>query len=276
MRKKFSIGRIIVYAFLFLYALVVAAPLFLMIITSLKENLEFMKAPLALPQGMNLSGYASVFSNEQFFRSILNSVVVALVSLAVSLTVSILLSYALARYRGRWVRRWYLFFLVGMIVPIRLGVLFLNDMFNKLGLLNSLWGLICIYTAMSIPFSMFILTGYIKMIPAELDDAAFIDGCSTARMIPQIIVPLIKPALATVAIYNFLPIWNDMYFPLIFIFDNEKRTFMQYVTTFYGQYYTDYNLIFSALTFATMVSLVFYAFGSRSLVKGLTAGALKG
>ena len=105
MRKKFSIGRIIVYAFLFLYALVVAAPLFLMIITSLKENLEFMKAPLALPQGLNLSGYASVFSNEQFFRSILNSAVVALVSLAVSLTVSILLSYALARYRGRHVQQ---------------------------------------------------------------------------------------------------------------------------------------------------------------------------
>ncbi|HIS02774.1 MAG TPA: carbohydrate ABC transporter permease [Candidatus Pullichristensenella avicola] len=276
MKRKISIGRVVVYVFLCLYALVVAAPLLLMIVTSLKENLEFMKAPLALPKGLNLSGYATVFSNEQFFRSILNSAIVAIVSLAVSLTVSILLSYALARYRGRWVRRWYMFFLVGMIVPIRLGVLFLNDMFNKLGLLNSLAGLICVYTAMSIPFSMFILTGYIKMIPAELDDAAFIDGCSTARMIPQIIVPLIKPALATVAIYNFLPIWNDMYFPLIFIFDNEKRTFMQYVTTFYGQYYTDYNLIFSALTFATMVSLIFYAFGSRSLVKGLTAGALKG
>ena len=276
MKRKISIGRVVVYVFLCLYALVVAAPLLLMIVTSLKENLEFMKAPLALPKGLNLSGYATVFSNEQFFRSILNSAIVAIVSLAVSLTVSILLSYALARYRGRWVRRWYMFFLVGMIVPIRLGVLFLNDMFNKLGLLNSLAGLICVYTAMSIPFSMFILTGYIKMIPAELDDAAFIDGCSTARMIPQIIVPLIKPALATVAIYNFLPIWNDMYFPLIFIFDNEKRTFMQYVTTFYGQYYTDYNLICSALTFATMVSLIFYAFGSRSLVKGLTAGALKG
>ena len=133
MKRKISIGRVVVYVVLCLYALVVAAPLLLMIVTSLKENLEFMKAPLALPKGLNLSGYATVFSNEQFFRSILNSAIVAIVSLAVSLTVSILLSYALARYRGRWVRRWYMFFLVGMIVPIRLGVLFFERYVQQTG-----------------------------------------------------------------------------------------------------------------------------------------------
>jgi len=276
MKKKLSAWRLLAYAFLLAYAVIVAAPLFLMVITSLKENLEFMKNPLGLPKGLNFSGYSAVFSNKNFFLYIRNSMFVTFVSLAISLTFSVLLSYALARFRGKWVRRWYFFFLAGMIVPIRLGVLFLNDMFNKLGLLDSLWGLVCIYTAMSIPFSMFILTGYIRMIPCELDEAAAMDGCSVPRLLVTVIVPLVKPALATVAIYNFMPIWNDMYFPLIFIFDSGKKTFMLHVTQFYGQYYTDYNLIFSALTFATLVSLVFYAFGSRHLVKGLTAGAMKG
>ena len=149
-------------------------------------------------------------------------------------------------------------------------------MLNWMGLLNNLWGLILIYIAMSIPFSMFILTGYIKMIPREMDEAAYLDGCTTTRLIWSMIVPLLKPAIATVAIYNFVPIWNDVYFPLIFIFDDEKKTFMLQVTNYFGQFSTDWNLVYSALTFAAAVSLIFYAFGSKYLVKGLTAGALKG
>ena len=114
------------------------------------------------------------------------------------------------------------------------------------------------------------------MIPAEMDEAAFIDGCSNLQVVGRMVVPLLKPAIATVAIYNFIPIWNDVYFPLILIFAPSKKTFMQHVTMFFGQYQTDWNLVFSALTFATLVSLVFYAIGSKQLVQGLTAGALKG
>lgn len=275
-KKKAGLGAIAIYILLSAYALIVAAPLFLMIMTALKKNLEFMKSPLALPRTLDFSGFISVFTDANFIMYLKNSVIVTLVSLVLSLLFSVLLSYALARFKEKWVMRWYYFFLAGMIIPIRLGVLFLNDMFNALGLLDSLAGLVCVYTAMSIPFSMFILTGYIKMIPPELDEAAYIDGCSTMRLIPRVIVPLLKPAIATVAIYNFMPIWNDVYFPLVFIFSNTKKTFMLHVTMFFGQYSTDYNLIFSALAFATMVSLLFYAFGCRYLVKGLTAGALKG
>ena len=114
------------------------------------------------------------------------------------------------------------------------------------------------------------------MIPREMDEAAYLDGCTTFRLITTMIVPLLKPAIATVAIYNFVPIWNDVYFPLIFIFDDNKKTFMLQVTNYFGQYSTDWNLVYSALTFAAAVSLVFYAFFSKYLVKGLTAGALKG
>ncbi len=275
-RTKVNGSDAATYLLLSLYALIIAAPLLLMLSTALKRNIEFIKSPLSLPKALNFSGFTRIFTDANFLLYLRNSALVTLVSLAVALVFSVLLSYALARFRGKWVMRWYFFFLVGMIIPIRLGVLFLNDMLNWMGLLDSLWGLILIYIAMTIPFSMFILTGYIKMIPPELDEAAVIDGCTTFRMISRVIVPLLKPALATVAIYNFMPIWNDVYFPLVFLFDNSKKTFMLHVTMFFGQYSRDYNLIFSALTFATLVSLVFYAFGSRYLVRGLTAGALKG
>ena len=275
-KKRFKISNLIIYIILILVALLVIAPLALMVMTALKDNLEFMKSPLSLPSKLNFNGFISVFTEHNFMMYLGNSLFVTLISLAISLTVSITLSYALCRYRGKWINRLYFYFLAGMIIPIRLGVLFLNDMLNALGLLNSLWGLICIYTAMSIPFSMYIMSGYVKMIPRELDEAAIIDGCGTVRIISQIILPLIRPAIATVAIYNFMPIWNDVYFPLVFIFDESKKTFMLHVTMFFGQYSKDYNLIFSALTFAAAVSLIFYAFGSRQLIKGLTAGAIKG
>lgn len=275
-RRKLNTGDVITYIVLVLFALYVVFPLFIMLMTSLKGNLDFIKNPIGLPKKIVLDGFKTLFSDSHFLRYLLNSVIVTSISLALAISFSIMLSYALARYTGNWVNKWYFFFLAGMIIPIRLGVLFLNDMLNALGLLNTHLGLILIYIAMSIPFSMFILTGYIKMIPKEMDEAAYLDGCSTPQVIVSMIVPLLKPAIATVAIYNFVPIWNDVYFPLIFIFDDDKKTFMLQVTNYFGQYATDWNLVYSALTFAAAVSLIFYAFGSKYLVKGLTAGALKG
>jgi len=275
-KKRFSLSNCLIMIFMLVFALYVIYPLVLMAVTSLKSNMEIIKSPMALPTKIVLSGFKKIFSDANFFVYLKNSVLVTGAALLLSISFSITLSYVLARYKGKWVNRLYFFFLVGMIIPIRLGVLFLNDMLNTLGLLDSLWGLILIYTAMSIPFSMFILTGFIKMLPKEMDEAAFIDGCSTMQFIVSVIIPLLKSAIATVAIYNFMPIWNDVYFPLVFIFNNAKKTFMLHITMFFGQYQTDWNLVFSALTFATMVSLIFYVFGSRNLVKGLTAGALKG
>lgn len=276
MKKKLRVSDVVIYAVLILVAIIVIAPILLMLMTSIKTNKEYMKAPLALPTGFHPDGYISLFTEHGFLQYVGNSLFVTLISLAVSLVFAVMLAYALARYKGKWVTRLYFYFLVGMIIPIRLGVLFLNEMLNAMNLVNNHWGLICIYTAMSIPFAMFILTGYVKMVPKEIDEAATIDGCGTGKILTRIILPLIRPAIATVAIYNFMPIWNDVYFPLVFIFDTEKKTFMLHVTMFFGQFSKDYNLIFSALSFAALVSLIFYMFGSRQLIKGLTAGALKG
>lgn len=275
-RRRLKASDIIIYIVLILFALYVIFPLFIMLMTSLKGNLDFIKDPIGLPKTIVLDGFKKLFTDTHFLRYLGNSAIITSVSLFLAITFSIMLSYALSRYTGAWVQKWYFYFLAGMIIPIRLGVLFLNDMLNAMGLLNTHLGLIFIYIAMSIPFSMYILTGYIKMIPKEMDEAAYLDGCSTPQVITSMIVPLLKPAIATVAIYNFVPIWNDVYFPLIFIFDEDKKTFMLQVTNYFGEFSTDWNLVYSALTFAAAVSLIFYAFGSKHLVKGLTAGALKG
>lgn len=163
-----------------------------------------------------------------------------------------------------------------MMIPLRLGLLSLNDLLYKLGLIDSLWGLIFIYVAQNIPFTMFILTGFIQMIPVSMEETAYIDGANTWQVLWKVIVPLIKPAVATTVVYNFVPIWNDVFYPLIFISTKERRTLMQTVTLFFGQYLTNWNLVFSALTVACVPVIIVYIFCSRYLIEGMMAGAIKG
>ncbi|RJQ39630.1 MAG: carbohydrate ABC transporter permease [Nitrospiraceae bacterium] len=266
----------LIQALLFIYLIFTVYPVFLMVITALKTNAEIIKHPLSMPIKLNFSGFIKIFTTQNFALYFRNSFFVTVLSILITVFVSILLSYALARYKMKYVNPLSIYFLAGMMIPIRLGVLYINELLNTLNLIDSLIGLILVYTAMTIPFSMFIFMGFIKMVPVELDESAYIDGCSERKILFRIIAPLIKPAVATVTIYNFVPIWNDVYFPLIFIHSPEKKTLLLAVTIFFGQFQTDWSLVFSALTVATIPVLTIYLVGSKYFIRGLTSGALKG
>ena len=197
-------------------------------------------------------------------------------AVALFLVVSLLAAYALGRFRFRGNGFLYIYFLLGMMVPIRLGVINMFDTFNKLGLNDTLLGLVLIYSAMSIGFSVFIMTGFMRGIPVEIEESAKIDGCSHFRILWNILVPVLKPAIATALIYNFVPIWNDFYFPLIFIQSENLKTVPIGVTIFFGQYQTDWPTVFAALTLAALPVLIVYFLMSKQFIKGLTAGAVKG
>lgn len=211
-----------------------------------------------------------------FGRYFLNSIVVVLTSILIYAVVSILAAYAISRFRFRGNNALYIYFLLGMMVPIRIGVLNMFEMFKTLHLNDSLLGLILIYSAMSIGFSVFIMTGFMRTIPREIEEAARIDGCSSFRILWNILIPIMKPAIATAVIYNFVPIWNDFYFPLIFIKSEELKTIPIAVTVFFGQYQTDWPTVFAALSMAALPALIFYFLMSKQFIKGLTAGAVKG
>jgi raffinose/stachyose/melibiose transport system permease protein len=275
-KTKLSISLVAIYTFLTVYFLYTAYPIFLMVSTSLKGNKEIIKNPAGWPKEVVFSGYIKLFKTQNFLQFFKNSAFVTSISLIIVLIVSTTLAYALSRYSYKISNFLYFYFLAGMMIPLRLGMLYLNDLLNFLGLIDSHWGIILIYCAMSIPVTMFILTGFIKMIPKELEESAFIDGASSFSMLSKVVIPLIKPAIATVTVYNFVPIWNDVFFPLIFIKTKEKRTLMLAVTMFFGQFSTDWNLVFSALTLACIPVLLVYLFGSKYLIRGLMAGAIKG
>jgi len=275
---KFKNGtvRTLLYVILVIYSMSIFYPIFLMIITSLKENREIFTRPYSLPQSFNLDSYIHLFKISNYLIYFRNSIIITLTSLLIILALSSLISYVLAKYRFIGSRFLYLYFIAGLIIPIKLGTIGIIRIMLGLHVFDTLAALIIVYTAMGIPFGVFILTDFIRLIPEELSNSARIDGCSEPKIFFKIILPLIRPALAAVAIINFIPIWNDFWFPLLLVRTDNVKTIPLATALLYGQYETNFGLIFSVLVAASLPVIIFYLIMSRQFIKGLSSGALKG
>jgi len=186
-----------------------------------------------------------------------------------------LASYALVYWDVRLARAVSLFFLLGLMIPMRIASINLIIMLKGMGLLDKLLGLLPIYLAMGMPMGVMILTEYFRTIPRELVQAAYIDGAGSFRIFRSVMLPLARPAMATVAIFNLVTIWNDLWFPLILIRSEGQRTLMLGVTRLFGQFQTDWTSVLATLTLATAPILALYLLLSRQFIEGLTAGAIK-
>jgi len=275
---KFKNGtvRTLLYVILIIYSMSIFYPIFLMIITSLKENREIFTRPYSLPQSFNLDSYIRLFKISNYLIYFRNSIIVTLTSLLIILALSSLISYVLAKYRFIGSRFLYFYFIAGLIIPIKLGTIGIIRIMLGLHVFDTLAALIIVYVAMGIPFGVFILTDFIRLIPEELSNSARIDGCSEPKIFFRIILPLIRPALAAVAIINFIPIWNDFWFPLLLVRTDNVKTIPLATALLYGQYETNFGLIFSVLVAASLPVIIFYLIMSRQFIKGLSSGALKG
>ncbi|MDQ3398473.1 MAG: carbohydrate ABC transporter permease [Deinococcota bacterium] len=265
----------LLYAILIAYGFTVVYPVFLMIMSSFKTSREIFLDPFALPSAWTFANYIEAWGRGNFSTYFLNSVFVTSVSVLIVLVVGSLAAYPLGRYafRGRdWLM---LYFLSGLMLPIRLGILPLFFLMRDLGLLNTPWSLIFLYSASGLPFTIFVLSNFFRTLPRELEEAARLDGASEFRIYAQVMLPLIRPALATVAIFNFIPWWNDFFFPLIFIRAERYRTLPLGLFSFFGEHQNNWALLFAGLTITALPLLVLYLFASRQIIKGLTSGALK-
>ncbi len=274
MRKRG--GELLLFIFLSIYALTILYPLLLMFLTSLKTTREIFTNPFGLPQTFNISSYVKLLTISHYLKYFKNSIIVSLVSLSVVMVTASTASYVLAKYnvKGRGVL--YLFFVAGLIIPIRLGTISIMRMMISMHINNNLLSVIILSTAVGIPFGVFILTDFIKMIPEELSNAARIDGCSEPGIFRVVILPLLRPALAAVAIVNFIPVWNDFWFPLVLLKDDAVRTVPLATALLFGQYSTNYGLVFAVLSMASIPVIIIYLLFSRQFIKGLSSGALKG
>jgi len=273
--KKYM-GKAGLYVAMVLYGLTILVPLFVMIMTSFKTNSQIFNNPFGLPKSFNLDAYVNLFVVSSYGKYFLNSIGVTVLSLAIAVTVSALAAYAISKYSFKYNRSIYLYFVIGLVVPIKLGTIDIMITMLNLKIFDTLWALIIVYIAMAIPLSVFILYDYIKMVPEELSSAARIDGCSEPGIFSRIIVPLIKPGLAAAGIISFIPNWNEFWFPLVLIKSKENYTIPLATGQLFGQFDTKLNLVFAVLSLASIPVIIIYLLLSNYFVKGLSAGAVKG
>ncbi|MBO4836338.1 MAG: carbohydrate ABC transporter permease [Clostridia bacterium] len=259
-----------------IWSFIAMFPMWFLIINTFKAKKEIYTNFFGLPKKWTLDNYRALMSNSDFFAYFRNSFLVVVVSLFMILLVGSLCAYALAHWRTKTSRAIYFFFVIGMMLPIKIATIRLLQIMKALNTLNTLFCLFPIYIAMGLPTAVFILTEFIHGLPGELYEAGYMDGAGRFRIWYRIVLPLIRPALATVAIYNLVPIWNDLWFPLIFITRESQKTVLLAVTRLQGQYSTDWPKVLTILTLSALPVIVLYLAFSKQFVKGLTAGAVKG
>jgi raffinose/stachyose/melibiose transport system permease protein len=247
-------------------AAMILIPVLFLINSSLRETSDFARTPLKLATDPAWSNFASVWQDGNFTGG----------SLILILVCALGAGFVLGRYEFRGHSLIMAFVLSGMLVPAKLAILPLFIQLKWMHLLDSHLGLILVYSAGALPAAIFIMSGFFRTLPADLDSAARIDGASEFQLLRQVLMPLVRPGLAIIAIYSAIPIWNDFFLPLVFLQDPEKKTIMQGLTMFFGQYSSQWGVLFAGLTMAALPLIVLYLILSEQFIKGLTAGAVKG
>ena len=266
-----------VYIALILWAIISIFPVYWMLTFSLKTNAEIFGENVAgLPREWVWANYTRAFHTGNMPRYFLNSLIVAIATIVITLAASVMATYAITRLHWKGRKRMNSFFMLGLTIPIHASIVPLYTTLAKIKLLDTLWALIIPYSAFSLAMGILVCTGFMGDIPYDLDEAAMLDGCGTWGIFFRIIVPLMKPAVATVGIYTFLQCCNELMFANVFINSDKWRTLPVGVQSLSGQYTTDWGPIGAALSIATIPTLIFYIFMSKKIQDSFVAGAVKG
>jgi raffinose/stachyose/melibiose transport system permease protein len=246
-----------------------------MIVSSLKTTREIFQNHFGFPEKMLFENYRTVWIDRGFALYFKNSFLVTAIAMAFVILFGSMASYGVSRYQYR-LRTWvYMLFLSGIMLPLKVAIIPLFLIIKNLGFMDKHISIIMIFIAMGLPSTVFILSGFMKTIPKDLEYAARIDGCNDWSIYRRIVMPVTQSAIALVTIYNAVPIWNDFFFPLVFIQSNRLKTLPVGLSTFFGQFSTNWSLLFTGLSIAILPMLILYVFMSRYFIKGMTAGAIK-
>jgi len=270
------VERVVPLVILTLYSIIALFPIVLILMNSFKAKKAIFGAPFAFPNAdtFSLIGYQTVTDRANFQNYFLNSAIVTFVALLLTLLIGAMAAFALAEYDFPGNALMVLYLSIGIMIPIRLGTVGILRLMVSLKLVNTLTGLILIYVAQSLPLTVFILSQFMRQVPKDLKDAARIDGASEYRIFGMVL-PLIRPALGAIGIFTMIPIWNDLWFPLIISPSSKTATVTLGVQQFLGQFVSDWNAVLSSLTLAMIPILILYILFSQQMIRSITAGAIK-
>ncbi|HCW54355.1 MAG TPA: carbohydrate ABC transporter permease [Clostridium sp.] len=268
--------KIIIGILATLWLIITGIPFLFMILSSFKKQSDmFTKGLFSMPDSLYLDNFIEVFKGN-ILDYFLNSVIVLVISLSILLFISACAAYPLSRFKFKLNKPIYAVIVAAMAVPIHVTLLPIFLMATKTGLYDSIWALIGPYIAFNLPISIFILTTFMAQIPKELEEAAQIDGCNRFRIFRSLMLPLSKPGLATLAIYNSVNMWNEFSFVLVLTQSQPNRTLPLAIWEYQGQYTLNIPMIMTVLTISTIPMIIAFIIGQDKLIKGMMVGAVKG
>ncbi len=257
--------------------LLILFPLYLVVVNSFKTLDEAGRDFFALPQTVYLGNFAELFSNSNYWTYLKNSLLITVISMLLVLLLVPSVSFAIARnFEKKYYKTVYYYLLMGLFIPSQVIMLPVTKMMSRLGLLNQ-GGLIILYASFSLTQGVFLFVNYVRGLPYEIEESAYIDGASVLQVYIHVILPLVKPMIATLIIMDALWFWNDFMLPLLIL--NRSQTLwtlplFQY--NFKTEYSFDYTMAFTAYLLAMLPMLIIYCCGQKYIIKGLTAGSVKG
>lgn len=274
-KKNKGMRNLGVYILLILMTFVFAGPMLFTVLSSFKENNEIFGSPFRLPEVFRFENYQIAWQEAHMSQYFLNSLLISLATVAVVIVVASMAAYVLSRFEFKVNRFLSTFFLLGMMVPMHTILVPVAYLVGRLGLKNNLLALVLIYVAFALPFSILVLTRFMKGINQSLEEAAIIDGASYFQVYAKVIMPLSVPAISTVSIFNFLGAWNNILFPLLFINNDKLKPISLGLLNFNGERGSEYGPLMAAIVITVMVPLGIYLLFQEKVEGGLAAGAVK-
>lgn len=272
-RKK--IRRILLQALLLVFTLIFLSPLLYMALNSLKPYSQMLKHPWALPAGLFLDNYRKAFGQMMFFQSFFNSLVITLSSVVLIVLLGALAAYPIARFKNRATDFLSVYFLVGYMVPTQVLIVQIFSVMKLFRMINTRTGLILVYAA-GVSFAIFMYQGFIKSLPIDMEESALIDGASPGQVFWRVVFPLLKPATATLVIFQTMWIWNDFTLSSLFLSSRKNLTLLLELHQCIGEFSLDWSVMLAIMCIVMLPMVVFYLMMQKQIIAGMTTGAVKG
>lgn len=268
--------KVALYVILLILALIWIVPLFTLIATALKHKKDFMSglSLFQLPAELAWDNFSNAMTKGRLFNYMKNDLIVSFLKVPLGILVGSLAAFALTRTNMKHKTGWFVFLLIGMMLPMQTALVPINIIYNKLNLLNTYFGLFYVYVGFGISYCVLVMRGFMMGIPKDLDEAAYIDGCTKWQLYYKVIMPIAKPAFATLFITDFLATWNEYLLASVIINDNRLKTVPPGLLTFVGEHGTDYGYLCAAVLVTVIPVMVVYLSFQRYFVEGM-AGAVK-
>lgn len=275
--KRIKISTVLQQAFVYIMALIFLSPFLLSVLLSFKTKQETAKSVLALPEVLHWENYVEAIEKANIINSMKNSVVITVGSVVLVIIAAAMAGYGIARRYNHKGFRFYESLLMGaMMIPFQTLMIPLYRMFKDLNLLNTRMGAIVLIAAFNMPFAIMMFIGFIRTLPIELEEAAYLDGCGRIGIFTKIVFPLMKPITVTIAVLDALWAWNEFNISLLVLQKNEVKTIPMQQYVFFGQHSSNYNMAFAAAVISMIPIVIFFLVCQKHIVEGMTAGAVKG